>query len=344
MEQKSDNEKTAEPEVHGALLSTGCSQPWWRGIGSPNALSKSPALDSPQGGEGTRDRQSQSVGNGLADTDGIGVSKGTCDMPSQTGSDGRHGQEQHQQPAASAVPPVVAEYFVPHAQLEYGHQIACAPYPYAEAYSNGLLNAYGAQTLVHPQLLGVPHTRMALPLEMAEEPVYVNAKQYHGILRRRQSRAKLELQKKLIKARKPYLHESRHQHAMRRLRGSGGRFLNTKKVDGSAANSTVESVASPVEAKSLPPAGSASKTISYDYLVNSDFTPESKEVAVQKVREAHDSDTHSHGYGAYQQHSSFHSSPFHSASGERPEVSDHSGQQWDGMLVSRPPGRVVAIQ
>ncbi|CAF1938228.1 unnamed protein product, partial [Brassica napus] len=91
-----------------------------------------------------------------------------------------------------------------------------------EEYYGVVVSAYGSQS------------RVMLPLNMETEDgtIYVNSKQYHGIIRRRQSRAKaasvLHHNKLSSRGRKPYMHHSRHLHALRRPRGSGGRFLNTK--------------------------------------------------------------------------------------------------------------------
>lgn len=120
-------------------------------------------------------------------------------------------------------------------QVDFSHSMAHTPYPCADPYFASSLVAYAPQAInqpqMIPQMLGLASTRIALPVELAEDgPIYVNAKQYHGILRRRQSRAKLEAQNKLIKSRKPYLHESRHRHALKRVRGSGGRFLSAKQL------------------------------------------------------------------------------------------------------------------
>ncbi|GAB4838007.1 hypothetical protein Ancab_027534 [Ancistrocladus abbreviatus] len=119
-------------------------------------------------------------------------------------------------------------------------QMTWIPYPWTDPCFSGLLAAYGPPPMlldqILPQKMGMAPTRVPLPLDNItdDEPIYVNAKQYYGILRRRQSRAKLEAQNKLIKARKPYLHESRHLHALNRVRGSGGRFLSSKKLQPSS--------------------------------------------------------------------------------------------------------------
>ncbi|TYH36111.1 hypothetical protein ES332_D13G242000v1 [Gossypium tomentosum] len=169
----------------------------------------------------------QAIGRTHCEVGAIGATSSQCD-PSESGPD-----ESCEKDTEGRVKPVFLvnnpnTLFSPSHQ-NYNHSMAWTQYPYANAYFNGMFTPYGLQAIIHTQLGGNAPTRIPLPLDLAEdEPIYVNPKQYHGILRRRQYRAKLEAQNKLVKSRKPYLHESRHRHALNRVRGSGGRFLSKK--------------------------------------------------------------------------------------------------------------------
>lgn len=142
---------------------------------------------------------------------------------------------------------------------------------------------------------------MGVPKELAplrsqapnsdDEPLYVNAKQYQRILKRRVARARMEEKRRHMfmmaikqreeeknggpteiseewvsgllaldeESKKPYLHESRHKHAMRRPRGPGGRFLTTEEIR--KRNEEIAAQKSKEEKASDEGASTASSTI-----------------------------------------------------------------------------------
>ncbi|KAL8217066.1 hypothetical protein R6Q57_023903 [Mikania cordata] len=134
-----------------------------------------------------------------------------------------HGDNKSSSNGQKSVIQSATQAFGGHLELGFGHPtVVYGVYPHGDQYYH-TLSACGPQTM----------GRVMLPLNLSTDdgPIFVNAKQYHGIIRRRRSRAKAEMTKKVTNNRKPYMHLSRHLHAKRRPRGCGGRFLNSKEMD-----------------------------------------------------------------------------------------------------------------
>ncbi|RVD91016.1 nuclear transcription factor Y subunit [Tubulinosema ratisbonensis] len=64
--------------------------------------------------------------------------------------------------------------------------------------------------------------------EPPRQEVYVNVKQYAAIRKRKARRDYLDSLMEIQKS--SYLHESRHRHAMNRLRAPSGRFLTKEEM------------------------------------------------------------------------------------------------------------------
>ncbi|XP_057790172.1 nuclear transcription factor Y subunit A-1-like [Salvia miltiorrhiza] len=293
------NNRQVEKGLRSIQTSTPYGQPWWQGLGSN---------DMPSSGQ----QEDSSINPAAVQPQGSveGIPRDTETTALHSGLNRNNGDQEQQHLDANG-------------QMELvGHSIMLTSYPYADPQYGGILT-YGAP--VHPHLLGYHPGRMPLPLEMEEEPVYVNAKQYHGILRRRQIRAKAELEKKLVKNRKPYLHESRHKHAMKRLRGSGGRFLNTKKLDGK------ENSASAEQSKSGETTSSQSRSPASAHLsTNSNGASHQNNERASMVQEMHKEHilsngfNNSHGLGSYYESGHFSENNWNSLVSRGPRGSSSS--------------------
>lgn len=117
---------------------------------------------------------------------------------------------------------VVYEGHVPSHYVTPSYAHAASPHMYIQHHPQ----------LTHPHHHLLNHTHLRggagggvglMPNAELEQPLYVNAKQYHRIIKRREARAKLA--RYMPTKRAPYMHESRHKHALKRKRGEGGRFL-----------------------------------------------------------------------------------------------------------------------
>ncbi|KAG8095517.1 hypothetical protein GUJ93_ZPchr0012g20412 [Zizania palustris] len=119
-----------------------------------------------------------------------------------------------------------------HPQPAHSQPLNFQAFPYvspAGPFYIGSDTSNSSHPMNHLQTVGTEKTPLLpLPTEQAdEEPIYVNAKQYHAILRRRKRRKISGPEDETTAVQKRIDFESRQKQAKMRTRGAGGRFMST---------------------------------------------------------------------------------------------------------------------
>lgn len=137
----------------------------------------------------------------------------------------------------------------------------------------------------------------------------------------------------------PYLHESRHQHAMRRERGTGGRFAKKTAAEDANYEAKEKGTGSGPTLSSQ----SASSSGSEPLLTDSAETWNSSHGQPEGRHNAPEAHNYVNGSVHYQNHNSLQASSYLHAS-ERGEEGDRPGQQWGSISSNQASQRRLAIQ